>query len=44
MLGQLVQTVVNPTATMDVADLKTGTYFVKIITTQGVSSSKFVKE
>ncbi len=44
MLGQLVQTVVNPTSTLDVADLKTGTYFVKITTDNGVSSSNFVKE
>ncbi len=44
MLGQLVQTVINPTVTLNVADLKIGTYFVKLTTNNGVASSKFVKK
>ena len=43
-LGQQVQTTTNPEKTIDVSDLKTGNYIVKVTTDKGVSSSKFVKE
>jgi hypothetical protein len=43
-LGQLVQTITNPSTANDVSGLKTGTYFVKMVTDKGVTSSKFVKE
>jgi hypothetical protein len=43
-LGQLVQTITNPTNTNDVAGLKTGTYFIKMVSDKGVTSSKFMKE
>jgi uncharacterized repeat protein (TIGR01451 family) len=45
-LGQLVQVIPNAknTKTIDVSNLKSGTYFVKVISDKGASSSKFVKE
>jgi uncharacterized repeat protein (TIGR01451 family) len=43
-LGQLVQVITNPTNTIDVSELKTGNYFVKIVSDKGVSGSKFLKE
>ncbi len=43
-LGQLVQVNTNPTETIDVTSLKTGTYFIKIISDKGTASSKFIKE
>jgi hypothetical protein len=43
-LGQLVQVNNNPTETIDVSSLKTGSYFIKIISDKGTVSSKFVKE
>ncbi|MCF6128513.1 T9SS type A sorting domain-containing protein [Flavobacterium sp. AS60] len=44
MLGQLLQISTNPTETVDVSGLKTGSYFIKIISDKGTTSSKFVKE
>lgn len=44
MLGQLVQVNTNSTETIDVSSLKTGSYFIKIISDKGTTSSKFVKE
>ncbi|UPT72239.1 MAG: T9SS type A sorting domain-containing protein [Flavobacterium sp. JAD_PAG50586_2] len=43
-LGQLVQINTNPSETIDVSGLKTGSYFIKIISDKGTASSKFVKE
>jgi hypothetical protein len=43
-LGQLVQVNTNPTETIDVSALKTGNYFIKIISDKGTVSSKFIKE
>jgi Leucine-rich repeat (LRR) protein len=43
-LGQLVQVNTNPNQTIDVSDLKTGSYFIKIITDKGTTGSKFIKE
>ncbi len=43
-LGQMVQENVSPTKTTDVSGLKTGSYFIKIISDKGTASSKFIKE
>jgi hypothetical protein len=43
-LGQLVRVITNPNETIDVSELKTGGYFIKIVSEKGTSSSKFVKE
>ena len=45
-LGQMVMVVTNPenNAAIDVANLKTGTYFIKVLTDKGTSNRKFVKE
>ena len=43
-LGQLVQVVTNPTQIIDVSGLRAGYYFVKIVSDNGVSGTKFVKE
>ncbi len=43
-LGQLVQVITSPNKTIDVSELKSGNYFLKIISEKGTSSSKFVKE
>ncbi|TGD59059.1 DUF7619 domain-containing protein [Flavobacterium humi] len=43
-LGQLVQTVTNPSETIDVSGLKTGNYILKIISDKGTSSDTFIKE
>ena len=43
-LGQLVQVNTNPNETIDVSGLRTGTYFIKIISDKGTTGSKFVKE
>lgn len=43
-LGQLVQVNTNPNETIDVSGLKTGNYFIKIISDKGTASSKFIKE
>lgn len=43
-LGQLIRVETNPNETIDVSGLKTGTYFIKLITDKGISSTKFIKE
>ena len=43
VLSQLVQTTTRPTKTVDVSGLKTGNYILKVVTENGVSSSKFSK-
>lgn len=46
-LGQLVQTYINKTnnsASIDVSQLRTGLYFIKINSEQGILTSKFIKE
>lgn len=45
-IGQLVQVIPNAknTKTIDVSNLKSGTYFIKVVSDKGASSSKFVKE
>jgi hypothetical protein len=45
-LGQMVMVVTNPenNATIDVANLKTGTYFIKVMTNKGTANTKFIKE
>jgi uncharacterized repeat protein (TIGR01451 family) len=44
LLGQQVQTVINPNESIDVSRLTTGSYIVKITTDKGILSSKFIKE
>ena len=44
MLGQLVQVSTNPNENIDVSGLKTGSYFIKIISDKGTASGKFLKE
>ncbi len=46
MLGQMVIAIPNAesVSTIDVSGLKTGTYFIKIISDKGTTGSKFVKE
>ena len=43
-MGQLVLVITEPDNSIDVASLKTGSYFIKIISDKGTSSSKFIKE
>ncbi len=43
-LGQLLQVITNPTETINVSSLKTGSYFIKIVSDKGTASSKFIKE
>ncbi len=43
-LGQLVQVITSPTKTIDISELKTGSYFIKIVSDKGTSITKFVKE
>jgi len=43
-LGQLVQVSTNPTETIDVSGLKTGSYFIKISSDRGNATAKFLKE
>jgi uncharacterized repeat protein (TIGR01451 family) len=45
-LGQLVQVIPNAkeTKTIDVSELKSGNYFIKVVSDKGASSSKFIKE
>lgn len=43
-LGQLVLTSTNPTKSIDVSNLKTGSYFVKVISDKGILNSRFVKK
>jgi uncharacterized repeat protein (TIGR01451 family) len=43
-LGQLVQTITNPTKTIDVASLKMGYYFITITSDKGSATGKFIKE
>lgn len=44
VLGQLVLTALNPTHTIDVSNLKSGNYFLKVTTGMGSRSVKFIKE
>ena len=43
-LGQLVQVITNPNEMIDVSNLKTGCYFIKIVSDKGTASGKFLKE
>lgn len=42
--GQLVQVNTNPSETIDVSSLSSGSYFIKIISDQGSATGKFIKE
>jgi hypothetical protein len=43
-ISQLIFVETNPTNTIDVSNLKTGTYFIKATTNKGTSIGKFIKE
>lgn len=43
-LGQLVLAITNPKETIDVSNLKQGTYFIKISSNKGITTRKFIKE
>jgi Leucine-rich repeat (LRR) protein len=43
-IGQLVLASTNPGESIDVCNLKTGSYFVKVLTDKGTSNSQFIKE
>ncbi len=43
-LGQLIQAHTEPNGTIDVSALKTGTYFIKLISDKGSAGGKFIKE
>ncbi len=42
-LGQLIQVSTHPNEILDVSKLEDGTYFLKIISNKGTSSTKFIK-
>ncbi|WP_298140221.1 T9SS type A sorting domain-containing protein [Flavobacterium sp.] len=44
MLGQLIQITTNPTNSINISDLKTGNYIIKLHTEKGEISGKFIKE
>jgi hypothetical protein len=46
ILGQMVLVVTNPenNASIDVTNLKTGTYFIKVTTDLGTANAKFIRE
>ncbi len=44
MLGQLVQVHTNPTGSIDVSGLQSGSYFMRIASDKGSASGKFIKE
>ena len=43
-LGQLIQVNTNPNEAIDVSGLKTGSYFIRIVSDRGTASGKFLKE
>lgn len=43
-LGQLILVETNPSNQIDVSNLKTGNYFIKVITDKGSSVGKFIKQ
>ncbi|MGC4039381.1 MAG: T9SS type A sorting domain-containing protein [Flavobacterium sp.] len=43
-LGQLMRIETDPNEILEVSSLKTGTYFIKIITDKGTATSKFIKQ
>jgi hypothetical protein len=43
-LGQLVQEIKNPNETIDVSELQSGIFFIKILSDKGSDKGKFIKE
>ncbi len=43
-IGQLVLITTNPSENIDVSNLKTGSYFIKVISDRGISTTQFIKE
>lgn len=44
VLGQILQTITQPSTMIDVSNLKTGNYFIRVTTNNGTSSTKIIKE
>lgn len=44
MVGQVVIGIPNSTKAVDVSSLETGTYFIKVNTEKGSTTTKFIKE
>lgn len=44
ILGQQIQTITNPEKSIDVSDLQSGNYLIKIVTDKGISNTKFIKQ
>ncbi|MEZ4853789.1 T9SS type A sorting domain-containing protein [Flavobacterium sp.] len=44
VLGQLVMAITHPNEAIEVSQLKTGNYFVKVTTEKGSSTTKFIKD
>ena len=42
--GQLIQVNTNPGETLDVSILKSGSYFIQILSDKGITNGKFIKE
>jgi pectate lyase len=42
-MGQIVESIVNPKNTIDVAHLRSGVYFLQVKTNDGISSQRFIK-
>ncbi|MBC7641283.1 MAG: T9SS type A sorting domain-containing protein [Flavobacterium sp.] len=43
-LGQIVQVITNPENSINISDLKSGVYTLKIVSDKGISNEKFIKE
>ncbi|MBC7642775.1 MAG: T9SS type A sorting domain-containing protein, partial [Flavobacterium sp.] len=43
-LGQLIKNIVAPNQTIDISNLQSANYFMKIVTNNGISTQKFIKE
>lgn len=43
-IGQLIMTITEPQNTIDVSNLKTGNYIIKVVSDKGINTSKFIKE
>lgn len=44
LLGQLIQTFINPATTIDISNINSGTYVLKMTTKNGTGSIKFIKK
>jgi hypothetical protein len=44
IVGQILIAIPNTTTSIDVSNIETGTYFIKVNTKKGIAATKFVKE